>query len=230
MTAVTYYSHYIAFVHYTSIKRRKIMEKEKISKRKLQAIETKKKIFETARRLVLEYGIENVSVDSIVEATEVSKGAFYVHFESKDALLVALVNDYTNMADTDYKSFLKTLPDRMSTLDTLALMSEKISDFIEYWIGLENMRALYKAHLAKTVNTTSSISYNRELYKLFIDVLERGVRQGELREDIPVDSLSKHLILAIRGITFEWCIRHPDFDLKEQVLNHFKILLYGLKR
>ena len=118
------------------------MEKEKISKRKLQAIETKKKIFETARRLVLEYGIENVSVDSIVEATEVSKGAFYVHFESKDALLVALVNDYTNMADTDYKSFLKTLPDRMSTLDTLALMSEKISDFIEYWIGLENMRAL----------------------------------------------------------------------------------------
>ena len=206
------------------------MEKERISKRKLQAIETKKKIFETARRLVMEHGIENVSVDSIVEAAAVSKGAFYVHFESKDALLAALVNDYTNMADMDYKSFLTTLSDSMSALDTLVLLAEKISDFIESSIGLENMRALYKAHLAKTANTTSSTSYRRELYKLFIDVLERGVRQGELREDIPVDSLSKHLILAIRGITFEWCIRHPDFDLKEQVLNHFKILLYGLKR
>jgi hypothetical protein len=134
------------------------------------------------------------------------------------------------MADMDYKSFFTTLPDRMSALDTLVLLAEKISDFIESNIGLENIRALYKAHLTKAINTTSSTSYNRELYKLFIDVLERGVRQEELREDIPVDSLSKHLILAIRGITFEWCIRYPYFDLKEQVLDHFKILLYGLER
>ena len=206
------------------------MGKERMSKRKLQALETKKKIYETALQLVIEYGFENVSVDSIVEAAAVSKGAFYVHFESKDDLVTALVNDQTNKADLDYKSFLTTLPDHMSVFDTLVLLAGKTSDFMDSTIGLENMRALYKAHLTKTANTTSSMSYSRELYKLFIDVLERGIRQGELREDIPVDSLSKHLILAIRGITFEWCIRYPELCLKEQVLDHFKILLYGLKR
>jgi len=72
------------------------------------------------------------------------------------------------------------------------------------------------------------MSYNRELYDLFKEVLERGVMLGELRKDIPIESTSKHLILAIRGVTFEWCIRYPDFDLKQQVLEHFKILLYGL--
>ena len=65
---------------------------------------------------------------------------------------------------------------------------------------------------------------------MFTEVLERGVQQGEFREDIPVDLLAKHLVLAIRGITFEWCIRYPDFDLRQQILDHFKILLYGLKR
>ena len=203
------------------------MKKERMSKRKLKAVETKKKIFEAARQLVMEHGIENVSVDSIVEAAEVSKGAFYVHFESKDVLLAALVDDYTNIADLDYKSFLTTLADHKSIL---VLLTEKISEFIESNIGLDNMRVLYKAHLTKTIDTASAMSYNRELYKLFSEVLERGVRQGELREDISVDSLAKHLILAIRGITFEWCIRYPDFDLKVQVLDHFKILLYGLKR
>jgi AcrR family transcriptional regulator len=206
------------------------LRKENMGKRKQNAIETKKKIFEAARHLVIKHGIENVSVDSIVKVAGVSKGAFYVHFESKDTLVAALVNDYTNAADMDYKSFLMAIPDHKSVLDILILLAEKISDFLEFSIGIDNMRVLYKAHLTKTINTISAISYNRELYKLFSEVLERGVNQGELREDIPVDSLAKHLILATRGITFEWCVRYPDFDLKEQVLVHYKILLYGLKK
>lgn len=206
------------------------MKKESLSKRKLQAIETKKKIYETARQLIIERGFENISVDSIVDAAGVSKGAFYVYFESKDALAAALVEEYTSTADMDYKSFLSSLPNNNSVFETLILLAEKISGFISANIGVENIGVLYRAHLAKTINTTPAMSYNRELYKLFTDVLERGVLQGELRDDIPVESLSKHLILAIRGITYEWCIRYPDFNLREQILEHFKILIYGLKK
>lgn len=206
------------------------MEENNMSKRQLQGAETKKKIFEVARQLVMERGIENVTVDSIVKAAQLSKGAFYVHFESKDALATALVKDLTGVADMDYKSFLMTISDNKPVLDILVLMSEEISGFIENNIGLENMRVLYKAHLTRNINTTSAMSYDRELYKLFIQILEKGIREGELREDIPADILAKHLIMSIRGITFEWCIRYPDFNLKEQVLDHFKIILYGLKR
>ncbi|MFA5636322.1 MAG: TetR/AcrR family transcriptional regulator [Anaerovoracaceae bacterium] len=206
------------------------MKKENISKRKLKAAETKKKIYESARQLALNHGIENVSVDSIVKAAGVSKGSFYVHFQSKDALTANFVNEYTANADLNYKSFLESLPENESVLDILILLAGKISDFIETNIGLENMRVLYKAHLTKTINTTPAMSYNRDLYKLFTEVLEKGLRQGELREDMPIDSLAKHLIMAIRGITFEWCIRYPDYDLKHQIKEHFKILLYGLKK
>ena len=206
------------------------MKKDNISKRKLKAAETKKKIYESARQLALDHGIENVSVDSIVKAAGVSKGSFYVHFESKDALTANFVNEYTANADLNYKSFLESLPENESVLDILILLAGEISDFIETNIGLENMRVLYKAHLTKTINTTPAMSYNRDLYKLFTVVLEKGLRQGELREDMPIDSLAKHLIMAIRGITFEWCIRYPDYDLKHQIKEHFKILLYGLKK
>ena len=206
------------------------MKKESMNKRQQRAIETKNKIYETAKHLIKEYGIENVSVDSIVEAAGVSKGAFYVHFESKDSLVAALINDYTNIADLDYKSFLLTLSNHESVFDILMQLVGEISDFIEHNIGLDNMRALYKSHLSKTVDTTSAMSYNREIYKLFREVLERGVNQGEVREDIPVDLIAKHLILSMRGVIFEWCVRYPDFNLKEQVLVHYKILLYGLKK
>ena len=169
------------------------MKKQSTSKRTVKAMKTKKKIFEAARHLIIKYGIENVSVDSIVEAAGVSKGTFYVHFESKDALLAALVNDYTQMADMEYSSFLNAHIDHKSVFETLLLLAEEISSFIEDNIGIDSMRALYKAHLTKTIDTTSALSYNRKIYDLLRRVLEKGVHQGELREDISIDSLAKHL-------------------------------------
>ncbi len=206
------------------------MSKERINIRKLNAVETKRKIFEAASILAREYGIENVSVESIVVAAGVSKGSFYVHYESKDALIIDLVNEYTNRADKDYKSFLISLSDTKDSFDCLILLAEKIADFIEDKIGLENIKLLYKSHLTKAIDTTSALSYGRELYIIFQETLEMGIRAGELREDIPVETLANHLILAIRGVIFEWCIRYPDFNFKEQLIVHFKILLYGLKR
>jgi len=206
------------------------MKNTSLGKRQLQAMETRKKIYETARQLILEHGFEHVSVDLIAEAAGVSKGTFYVHFESKDALAAALVEEYTNTVDMDYKALMAGLPENTSVDDAIILLSERISDVIADNIGLENIRVLYKAHLAKTVNTTPAMSYNRELYKLFAELLQTGIFRGDIRDDISVESLSRHLILAIRGIVFEWCIRYPDFDLKEQIKEHFKILIYGIKK
>ena len=44
-----------------------------------------------------------------------------------------------------------------------------------------------------------------------------------------MDALTRHLIVAMRGITYEWCVRYPDFNLKEQALAHFQLLLEGLR-
>ena len=78
---------------------------EKKNEKKEKAIETKNKIYEAAKELFKQYDYESVSVDSIVEVAGVSKGTFYVHFESKDALVILLMNDYVNLADLNYKSF-----------------------------------------------------------------------------------------------------------------------------
>jgi AcrR family transcriptional regulator len=206
-----------------------MMKKEKISNRKIQADKTKKKIYETAYQLFDEFGFENVSIDSIVEAAGVSKGAFYVHFYSKDSLIAALINDYVNKVDLDYKSFLGSYQAEIEASDIIISLIGKISDVITDTVGNENIKALYKAQITKTIDTNTVMDYNRELYKMFNDVICKGVQQDEFRADIPVDTLARHFIMAIRGLTYEWCVRYPDFDLKEQVLKHFEILLTGIK-
>lgn len=204
------------------------MKKEKISKRKIQAAETRRKIYQSAKSLFLEHGVEKVSVDSIVEAAGVSKGSFYVHYESKDVLASILITDYVHEIDSEYKIYLESINNEVPASDFLILMVEKIAEIIANKIGHRDMRTLYKSHITKTIDTNYSISYDRELYKMFGDILERGIRQGEFRSDIPVVTLANHFVLAMRGITFEWCIQYPDFNLKEQFLIHFEILLHGI--
>lgn len=204
--------------------------KMKINKRKIQAAETKKRLYDNAKRLFLEYGVDNVSVDSIAKAAGVAKGSFYVHFESKDTLASILLTDYVNDVDSEYKIFLDSKFNKETASNLLILMAGKIAEVIEDKIGYEKMKTLYKSHITKSIATDYSISYDRGLYKMFSGILERGICQGEFRSDIPVDTLANHFILAMRGITFEWCIRYPDFNLKEQFLTHFEILLNGIKK
>jgi len=206
------------------------MKKEIISNRKTKALETKKKIYESANQLFKKYGIEKVSVDSIVEMAGVSKGAFYVHFESKDSLTAALINDFVNKLDLDYKSYLESFSANVMASDVLISLIGKIADIITCTIGYDHMKTVYKVQITKTINTDAIMNYNRELYKIFSDIISKGVQQEEFKTEIPVDTLTKHCIMAIRGLTYEWCIRHPDFDLKEQALKHFEILLTGIKK
>jgi len=34
--------------------------------------------------------------------------------------------------------------------------------------------------------------------------------------------------MAIRGVSYEWCIRYPNFDLKEQAVAHCLLLIEGI--
>lgn len=204
------------------------MGKENISSRKLQANETRNKIYETAKKLFLEHGFENVSVDSIVEAAGVSKGSFYVHFKSKDVLPSIFINDYINNADLDYKIYLEDKDSKVPTSEVLILVTGRIAELMDGRIGCDIMKNIYKSHITKSIDTNYSMIYSRELHKVYVDILERGLRLGDVKSDIPVDTLAKHLILALRGITFEWCIQDSDFNLKEQYITHIELLMHGI--
>lgn len=61
---------------------------EKKDGRIIKSQETKKKIYEVARQLAEERSFEEVTVEAIVKKAGIAKGSFYVHFKSKDELII----------------------------------------------------------------------------------------------------------------------------------------------
>ena len=201
---------------------------KKITARQLGSFETKRKIYESAEWLFTKNGFESVSVDSIVERAGVAKGSFYVHYKSKNTLIMAIIQNYVSTLDADYLSYYESLPENIKSGDALLALVNKIIDIMVNTIGYESIRMIYQVHVTRNVDTSALLDYSRELYSLFIHIINKGVVKKEFKYIISADQLARHFVYIIRGYVYEWCIRYPNFDIKAETLMHFQILLEGL--
>jgi len=202
---------------------------KKITNRQVQAAETKKKIYDSANELFQKYGFEKVSVDDIVEKAGVSKGAFYVHFESKNSLITAVVADYVKELDLDYKFYLESFAADSKVSEILFSLVDEITDILVEKVGFDLLRIVYEAQLDRTVNPVLIAGYNRDLYKLLAGIIDKGISRGEFKKGLNVETVTKYCVMTIRGAVYEWCVRYPDYNIKREVSEYFKILLAGIK-
>ncbi|MDD2217374.1 MAG: TetR/AcrR family transcriptional regulator [Eubacteriales bacterium] len=205
------------------------MEKRKNNRTKEQGAETKKQIYACAEKLFRADDYQNVSVEAITNMAGVTKGTFYVHFESKDALLLELMMAYVKRMDMQYNSFFEGLPDEMASADVILTVVDKIIELMTDQLGCQNMRAVYRMQLSSTVKMEVVKGYGRKMYKIFQEILERGVQRQEFITKLSPEVLARHFVMAIRGLTYEWCIRYPDFDFKQEASMHIGLLLDGIR-
>lgn len=116
----------------------------------------------------------------------------------------------------DYQAFIDACSPDMPAVDMLICLVQKIMDVTIETIGLERMKTLYRAQLTNISYSGTAASYQRMLYKTIMDVLDRGIQRGEFFAELNLEEPANHLILAMRGLIYEWCIRYPNFDLKTQ--------------
>lgn len=159
----------------------------------------------------------------------ISKGAFYLYFPSKNVLIASLLADYIKGLDLDYENIYNAFPQDTTASEILLALAEKIAENISCSIGPNLMSLAYEVQLTKEVDTNFLMGYSRKLYNIFNEILAKGIKQGEFNPGISAKTIASHCVLAIRGLTFEWCIRYPNFNLVEQTRVHFELLLNGIK-
>ena len=67
--------------------------------------QTKERILSAAESLILEKGYAGMSIDDLLAATELTKGAFFHHFENKTDLAEAVLKRYTANDMTLFEAF-----------------------------------------------------------------------------------------------------------------------------
>jgi AcrR family transcriptional regulator len=90
-------------------------------KRAAQGRATRGQLIEVATRLFAEHGYEGTSIEAVLSAAGVSRGALYHHFAGKEALFEAVVSAVSAQVTADLQEVISGCADPVDALRTAAL-------------------------------------------------------------------------------------------------------------
>lgn len=201
------------------------MRSKKVTKRQLQAIETRNNLFQTAKDLFMEFGYDAVSVDEIVEKAGTSKGAFYNHFKSKDQIILEQFIEIDDFYQEQYQQIRKIKNAGQQILDLVKVQHEYISQVM----GVSFIKTVYYSQIIKNDPEKPFSDENRPLYTIVHDMIDHGQKTGEFRNDIESAELTRMITRCMRGTIYDWCVRNGEFDIVADGQRYFRVIIDSLK-
>ena len=136
--------------------------------------ETRARLLDAALRLMSEKGMEGVAINEITEAADVGFGSFYNHFDSKDAIYAALMDDA-------FEGFADSL-DRL--VESVTDPAEIISISVRHTV----LRALESPVWGRFVirQGLSADSLTRGLGRRLLRDIQRGIDAGRFKTNDPM--------------------------------------------
>jgi AcrR family transcriptional regulator len=187
--------------------------------------ERKAQILEAATMVFTKHGFADARMDDIVAQSGLSKGAIYWYFDSKDAIIVSILDQIF-----DYETgYIRELLEREDSAKM------KLEVFVETTIKeLEKMKPLMPIFFdfwslsvrKKTINQAI-----KRYYQSFLDlvepVLEQGIEQGEFRP-VVVSETAIAIGAMLEGTILFYVYFSDIIDLERQFRTNLDLILEGI--
>jgi AcrR family transcriptional regulator len=172
-----------------------------------------KQVVDAARKIIIKYGSEHVTVKKIAKAVGISETAVYRHFRSKREILLLLA-DYIEKSLVE--DITKASANGINSLEVLNNVLESHLSSIEQRRGISfqiiaEIISLGDKKLNKKIAETIEKYTNR-----LKDLLAEGVKTGEIRKDLDLDAAATALFGIIQGLVNIWALNNYNFDPKER--------------
>lgn len=180
---------------------------------------------DAAQHLIARHGVQGTSMNQIVRASGLSKGAIYGHFASKADLVIALQSRILEgrLSETalHFQSGTSARERILRLLRTL-LEGGGSSDRERARLSLQfTSAALQSPSLRAQVDAR----YDR-MHRLFRDLLAEGTRSGEFRTDFDADATATAILALIDGLRVDWAFTSQDRFDPPQLLPTLERLLF----
>lgn len=193
-----------------------------MTRRQLQAIETKNKIYNAAIAVINEKGFTNASIEDITSRADVSKGSFYTYFESKEALVF-----YTfQQSDEVYEWAFSQVKDK----DFLSMIMQFVK--ISYQEYEKRGKGIIKAMVSNyfTFPDYNFYSGDRDLLKCLDLIIEQGKQQGVLDPETKNSQYVRLILSTLVGTEVMWCLDEQDSSLADMIVNAVMVTARGMMK
>ncbi len=198
-----------------------------MNRQQLRSEETRSRILVAAETSFATGGYEATSVDAICHAAGLSKGAFYHHFASKEALFLELLNRWLVGMDAQLgllRAETTDVPDRLMAMtgligEVLQAATDRVPIYLEFWSRALRDPLIFQATLAPF----------RRYQEFFAEMLAAGVAAGTLKS-VNSDTGSKVIVALALGLLIQGLLDRNGSDWEEITQEGIRLLMAGLTK
>ncbi len=177
--------------------------------------ETRQRLMEAGVSVFAHHGYDRATVDEIVREAGFSKGAFYVHFESKEDLFWAMLEERLARQQQAFRQ----------TLDPSAPLFENVRTVLRGIFGLHVEDPLWSAmfmefaaHAARDERVREKLAAMYTNWRTFAVGAVNGAREaGAVRQDIDPEFIASLLIAIAEGTISQSRLAPEHVRLEEMV-------------
>ena len=188
--------------------------------------ERKSQILDAAMETFSELGFHKARMSDIAETSGLSKGSLYWYFDSKDSIILNLLEKFF---EPELKDLRELLTDSRSAEDRLEIYVDRVSaDMVTMlkWMPLVHdfiALAFRKEQVRKAISR-----YYQMHLEILLSLIQQGIDAGEFQADNAMDA-SIAIGSILEGTVLLWVYDPAHIDIKYHIKSNINLLLQGLK-
>lgn len=177
-----------------------------------KAIAKRKEIVQSVIANLKDVSPIDIKVKTVCQMANISVGSFYHYFED--------LNDFLNEILLILDDFLlKEVLPHLDSEDELENMHRFIQGYYRYVAatGHSAGKTISAFHITLP-STEASVESERQrpLYDIPRQILKRGRSKGQITADIEDEDILEMLVIALRGISYDWSRRNQYTDIEKE--------------
>ena len=192
---------------------------ERISLRKQKKFQARQTILNAAARQFKLVGFANTSIAGIMQAAGLGVGTFYNYFGSKEEVLLTLAKNLRAQVEKNISAACEVNQTSSELLESCCVCAAELIDENRFILPLFISAS---EHSDKPEQIPQSLSPG--FRELFEEIILRGQRGGEFRDDVPANIISE----MIHSIYQTTAFSKLEIPFTENIKLKVKILLKGI--
>jgi AcrR family transcriptional regulator len=189
-----------------------------------QPVSRRDELLVLAATMFAERGLRATTVRDIADSAGILSGSLYHHFKSKEQMVEEVLRDFLDWLFERYQQIIATEPNPLERLKGLFMTSfEAIEDrhaqVVIYQDEAQRLSSLPQFDFVET--------RNKEQRKMWLDLLNEGVKLGDFRPDIDVDVVYR-FIRDTTWVSVRWYQPGGPLTAEEVGRQYLAIVLGGI--
>jgi AcrR family transcriptional regulator len=189
-----------------------------------QPVSRRDELLVLAATMFAERGLRATTVRDIADSAGILSGSLYHHFKSKEQMVEEVLRDFLDWLFERYQQIIATEPNPLERLKGLFMTSfEAIED--------RHAQVVIYQDEAKRLSSLPQFDFvearNKEQRKMWLDLLNEGVKQGYFRPDIDVDVVYR-FIRDTTWVSVRWYQPGGPLTAEEVGRQYLAIVLGGI--